>query len=108
VHVETIQQRLVGALVDAPAMSLDVDDQMIAVEDALEGVQAGRVRRRAEGLDADHRDQAVCVLVIEMAQVERAFALRNARPHVGDQPADVPATNLRFGEGLRLSTSDHR
>ena len=99
VRLGQLEQGLVGRLVRAPAMALDVDDEMIAVEDRARA-RASRAASgcRPEGLDAGHGDQALGVLAVEGGQVERAFALGDARLHVGDQAAELPIAGAVLGE----------
>ena len=101
-----LDERLVVRVFAAPAVALQLDEQLPAAEQADQAVHqaADAVPIPAERHAAGQRDQSADVAV-QILECQRALAFRRAHFHARDQPAQVAISVLGFaqdgeGEGL--------
>ena len=94
-----LDERLVVRVFVAPAVALQLDEQLLAAEQADQTVDeaADAVPMPAERRAAGQRDQPADVAV-QILERQRALAFRRAHLHARDQPAEVAISLLRFAE----------
>ena len=92
-------ERLVVRVFAAPAVALQLDEQVPAAEQADQAIDqaADAVPISAERGAAGQRDEPAD-MAVQILERQRAFAFWRAHLHARDQPAEVAIALLRFAE----------